>query len=128
MGTIDSLGFVEVYGLTAAIEAADAMLKSARVRLLRQHLLRPGMVTLVVEGNLAACRAAVDAGVAAASRVGTVIASHVIGRPDPDTETMVQDMGSNPPRDTAAGQPESAARRGKKAGRRRKPGPGADQL
>lgn len=94
MNTIDSFGFIEVYGLVAGIEAADAMLKSANVRLLRQHEVRPGMITLVVEGDLAACRAAVNAGVAAASRVGTVLGSHVIGRPVEDTESMVLDMAS----------------------------------
>ena len=94
MNTIDSFGFIEVYGLVAGIEAADAMLKSAQVRLLRQHEVRPGMITLVVEGDLAACRAAVNAGVAAASRVGTVLGSHVIGRPVEDTESMVLDLAS----------------------------------
>lgn len=94
MNTIDSFGFIEVYGLVAGIEAADAMLKSAQVRLLRQHEVRPGMITLVVEGDLAACRAAVNAGVAAASRVGTVLGSHVIGRPVDDTENMVLNLAS----------------------------------
>ncbi len=92
MKTINALGFIEVYGLAAGIEAADAMLKSARVRLLRQHGVHPGQITLVVEGDLAACRVAVNAGVAAASRLGEVLASHVIGRPDTDTETLILDL------------------------------------
>ena len=112
MNTIDSFGFIEVYGLVAGIEAADAMLKSAQVRLLRQHEVRPGMITLVVEGDLAACRAAVNAGVAAASRVGTVLGSHVIGRPVEDTENMVLDLASRS-LDDYTGQPERQARKAK---------------
>ena len=86
---IDALGFVEVFGYVAALEAADAMLKTAAVRLLAVHELNPGMITIEVEGNLAACRVAVNAGRDAATRVGKVIAAHVIGRPDVDTEDMV---------------------------------------
>lgn len=86
---IDALGFVEVFGYVAALEAADAMLKTADVRLLAVHELNPGMITIEVEGNLAACRVAVNAGRDAATRVGRVIATHVIGRPDVDTEDMV---------------------------------------
>ena len=59
---IDALGFLEVRGLVAAIEAADAMLKAADVKLIRSHQVDPRFFTLVVEGDLAACRAAVDAG------------------------------------------------------------------
>ena len=114
MKTIDSFGFIEVYGLVAGIEAADAMLKSAQVRLLRQHELRPGMITLVVEGDLAACRAAVNAGVAAASRVGTVLGSHVIGRPVEDTETMVLDLASRSLHDYT-GEPERSSQSKAKA-------------
>ena len=93
---MNALGFIEVYGLVAGIEAADAMLKSAQVRLLRQYEVRPGLITVVVEGDLAACRAAVAAGVAAASRVGTVIAENVIGRPDQDTETLIMTLIPRP--------------------------------
>ncbi|WP_434778413.1 BMC domain-containing protein [Neisseria sp. Ec49-e6-T10] len=92
MKVIDSLGFIEVLGFVAGIEAADAMLKSASVRLIRQHEVHPGLVTLVIEGDLAACRAAVNAGSAAASRVGVVLGSHVIGRPDGDTESMILNL------------------------------------
>ena len=89
MKTIDSLGLLEVRGFTTAVEAADAMVKSARVRLLRQLQLDPGLISLVVEGDLAACRAAIDAGAAAAARVGEVISQRVIGAPDPDTGRFV---------------------------------------
>ncbi len=89
MNKINALGFVEVSGFVAAIEAADAMLKSANVRLLREHTVNPGMISVIVEGDLAACRAAVNAGIAAAERVGRVISHHVIGRPDEGTEEIV---------------------------------------
>lgn len=88
---VDAIGFVEVVGLVAAIEAADAMVKAARVRLLKQHTMSPGWVTVVVEGDLASCKAAVDAGKAAAARLGRVISTLVLGRPDVDTERLVLD-------------------------------------
>lgn len=67
---INALGLLEVDGMVAAIDAADAMLKAANVRLLSHEVLDPGRLTLVVEGDLAACRAALDAGCAAAMRTG----------------------------------------------------------
>ena len=70
---INALGLLEVEGMVAAIDAADAMLKAANVRLLSHEVLDPGRLTLVVEGDLAACRAALDAGSAAARRTGCVI-------------------------------------------------------
>ena len=88
----DAFGFIEARGLVAAILAADAMIKSANVKLIRQHQLDPRLITLVVTGDLAACRAAVDAGVAAASRVGEVVSRLEIGRPDDDTGRMVLDL------------------------------------
>jgi ethanolamine utilization protein EutK len=102
MGTIDALGLLEVRGLVTGIEAADAMLKSARVRLLCQHQVNPGLITLVVEGDLAACRASVDAGVAAARRIGEVVSQRVIGAPDGDTNDFVLErIGENTPPFTA---------------------------
>ena len=86
---INALGFIEVWGLVAGIEAADAMLKTADVRLLAVHKVDPALITVEVEGDLAACREAVNAGREAAIRIGQVIATHVIGRPDVDTEKMV---------------------------------------
>lgn len=81
---MDALGFLEVQGFTTAIVAADAMLKSAHVVLLPKHEIRPGILTVVVSGDLAACRAAVSAGLAAAEQVGKVLGHHVIGRLDED--------------------------------------------
>lgn len=89
---VDALGFVEVVGLVAAIEAGDAMVKAAKVRLLKEHKISPGWETVVVEGDLAACQAAVQAGRAAAMRLGKVIGSLVIARPDSDTEGLVLDL------------------------------------
>lgn len=86
---INALGFVEVRGLAAAIETADAMLKCADVRLLRQLLRDPVQTTLTVEGGLGACRAAVDAGEAVAVRLGAFVASSVMGRPADDTADFV---------------------------------------
>ena len=87
---INALGLLEVEGMAAAVDAADAMLKSASVRLLNHEVLDPGRVTLVVEGDLAACRAALNAGSAAAQRTGRVISRKEIGRPEPDTAWMVE--------------------------------------
>lgn len=86
---INALGFLEVRGLAAAIETADAMLKCADVRLLRQLLRDPVQTTLTVEGGLGACRAAVDAGEAMAVRLGAFVSSSVMGRPADDTAEFV---------------------------------------
>ena len=75
---------VETVGLVAAVEAVDAMLKASDVQLVRQQRVVPGLITHLVVGETAAVRAAVDAGVAAAERVGKVAASHVIARPSDD--------------------------------------------
>lgn len=107
----DSLGLLEVYGLASGIEAADAMLKSANVRILNYEMLIPGMITLVVEGDLASCRAALDAGAAAASRGGKVIGHKVIGRPDGDTEWLVSGFSGVPVKITLAPEPAPQAER-----------------
>ena len=78
---MDALGMVECFGLVAMIEAADAMVKSANVRLVGYEKVDAGLVTAIVRGEVGAVKAAVDAGAAAARRVGTVTAVHVIPRP-----------------------------------------------
>lgn len=111
--TINALGYVEVGGLAAAIETADAMLKCADVRLLRQLLRDPMQTTIIVEGALGACRAAVDAGQAAALRMDAFVACQVMGRPARDTAEFVlklaeagrEPFGSKPPRVTANAKP-----------------------
>jgi ethanolamine utilization microcompartment shell protein EutS len=79
-----ALGLVETHGLVAAIEAADAMLKAADVTLVRKHRVDPGMISHIVVGETSAVQAAVDAGVAAAQRLGRIYGSLVIPRPSDD--------------------------------------------
>src|SRR5215212_5321710 len=83
---MEALGMVECMGLVAMIEAADAMVKSANVTLVGYEKIDAGLVTAIVRGDVAAVRSAVDAGAAAASRVGTVVATHVIPRPHSDVD------------------------------------------
>ncbi len=83
-----ALGMIETKGLTALIEAADAMVKAARVTLVGYERIGGGFVTALVRGDVAACKAATDAGAAAARRVGEVVAVHVIPRPHGDLETI----------------------------------------
>jgi len=85
---MDALGMIETKGLTALIEAADAMAKAARVQLVGFQQIGGGLVTVLVRGDVAACKAATDAGVAAAKRVGEVVAAHVIPRPHGDLEEI----------------------------------------
>ncbi len=89
MRSVNALGFIEMYGLVGCIEAADAMVKSANVSLVQHGEISAGLVTVVVEGDVAACQAAVNAGVAAGSRLGTVVAHMVIPRPTNDTANMI---------------------------------------
>ena len=78
---MEALGMVECMGLVAMIEAADAMVKAANVRLVGYEKIDAGLVTAIVRGEGGAVRAAVDAGAAAARRIGTVTAVHIIPRP-----------------------------------------------
>ena len=77
----EALGLVECRGLVAMIEAADAMVKTANVELVGYEKIDAGLVTAIVRGEVGAVKSAVDAGAAAASRVGEVVATHVIPRP-----------------------------------------------
>ena len=86
--SMDALGMIETKGLTALIEAADAMVKASRVQLVGYQQIGAGYVTALVRGDVAACKAATDAGVAAAQRVGEVVAVHVIPRPHADLEEV----------------------------------------
>jgi microcompartment protein CcmL/EutN len=82
----EALGMVECRGLVAMIEAADAMVKSANVRLVGWEKIDAGLVTAIVRGDVAAVRSAVDAGAAAGKRVGEVVATHVIPQPHSDVD------------------------------------------
>jgi len=84
-----ALGLVETRGLVAAIEAADAMVKAANVKLLGRQKVKGGIVTLMVEGDVGAVKAATDAGGAAAERVGELLAVHIIPRPHDDIAALL---------------------------------------
>ena len=84
----EALGMIETRGLTAAIEAADAMVKAAEVTLVGTEKIGSGLVSVMVRGDVGAVKAAVEAGSAAATRLGEVIATHVIPRPHADVEKI----------------------------------------
>jgi microcompartment protein CcmL/EutN len=80
----DALGMIETRGLVAVIEATDAMLKAAKVGYVGMRKVGSGLVSVFVSGDVAACKAAVDAGAASAAKVGEVVSVHVIPRPHGD--------------------------------------------
>lgn len=84
-----ALGMIETRGLVTAIEAADAMVKAANVELQCKEHIGGGMVTVMVRGDVGAVKAAVDAGAAAAERVGQLISMHVIARPHAELEEIL---------------------------------------
>ncbi|MGF1450884.1 MAG: BMC domain-containing protein [Opitutales bacterium] len=81
---MDSIGLIETKGLTGSIEASDAMVKAASVNLVKQVQIGGGFLTVMVKGDVGSVKAAVEAGAEAASRVGELVASHVMARPHPD--------------------------------------------
>ena len=93
MANANALGMVETKGLVGAIEAADAMVKAANVTLIGKQQVGAGLVTVMVRGDVGAVKAAVDAGAAAAERVGIVISTHVIPRPHKDVEGILPTKG-----------------------------------
>ena len=84
-----ALGMVETKGLVGAVEAADAMVKAANVTLVGKEKIGSGLVTVMVRGDVGAVKAAVDAGAAAAKRVGELVSVHVIPRPHEDVESIL---------------------------------------
>lgn len=86
---MEAIGMIETKGLVASIEAADAMIKAANVSLLRREFVGGGLVTIVVTGDVGAVKASVDAGAAAAGRIGELVSVHVIPRPAKDTGAML---------------------------------------
>jgi len=84
-----ALGLIETKGLVGAIEAADAMVKAANVTLVGKEKIGSGLVTVMVRGDVGAVKAAVDAGAAAAKRVGELNSVHVIPRPHEDVEGIL---------------------------------------
>ena len=84
-----ALGLIETMGLVGAIEAADAMVKAARVTYLGRQKVKGGLVTVMITGDVGAVKAAVDAGAAACQRVGKLVSAHVIPRPHDDIDLMI---------------------------------------
>ena len=87
-----ALGMVETIGLVASIEAADQMLKSANVVLVGTEKIGSGLVSVMVRGDVGAVKSAVEAGSAAASKLGEIIAVHVIPRPHSDVEKILPQL------------------------------------
>ena len=85
----EALGLIETRGWVAMVEASDAMVKAARVQLVHYEKIGGGYVTTVVRGDVAAVRAATEAGAAAAAKVGEVVSVHVIPRPHPMLEDVL---------------------------------------
>lgn len=84
-----ALGMIETKGLVGAIEAADAMVKAADVRLIGKEKVGAGLVTVMVRGDVGAVKAAVEAGAVAAKRIGELVSVHVIPRPHSDVEGII---------------------------------------
>ena len=85
----EALGLIETRGFVGAVEAADAMVKAADVRLMNKQTVGAGLVTVMVRGDVGAVKAATDAGAAAAQRVGELLSVHVIPRPHPEVEGIL---------------------------------------
>ncbi len=87
--SLEALGMIETRGLVAAIEAADAMVKAANVELIGTEKIGSGLVSVMVRGDVGAVKSAVEAGSNSASRLGEIIATHVIPRPHGDVEKIL---------------------------------------
>lgn len=87
-----TLGMIETRGLTAAIEAADTMLKAANVEILGMEKIGSGLVCVMVQGEVGAVKAATEVGAEAAQRIGEVVAVHVIPRPNPDIGKLIKPL------------------------------------
>ncbi len=87
--SLEALGMVETRGLIGSIEAADAMVKAAKVQLLGKETIGGGYVTVMVRGDVGAVKAATDAGATAAEKVGELVSVHVIPRPHNDVEMII---------------------------------------
>jgi len=92
----EALGMVETKGLVGAVEAADAMVKAANVTLMGKEKIGSGLVTVMVRGDVGAVKASVDAGAAAAKRVGELFSVHVIPHPHEDVEGILPAKDAKP--------------------------------
>ncbi len=112
---------IETRGLVAAVEAADAMVKAARVKLLGLQRAGAGLITVMVAGDVGAVKAATDAGAAACARVGRMISAHVIPRPHGEIDMMIPQPPVDDPESAAAAEkPKASGRSAKKKGKGRK--------
>ncbi|PXV93609.1 ethanolamine utilization protein EutM [Lachnotalea glycerini] len=93
MAMQQALGMIETRGLVASIEAADAMVKAANVTLIGKEHVGGGLVTVMVRGDVGAVKASVDAGAAAAERVGELVSIHVIPRPHEEVQVILPKAG-----------------------------------
>src|SRR5205085_5044598 len=93
MANLEALGMIETKGLVALIEASDAMIKAANVQIIGWQKIGSGLVTALVVGDVAAVKAAVDAGAAAAGRIGEVVGVQVIPRPHEDITAILPKHG-----------------------------------
>jgi ethanolamine utilization protein EutM len=89
----EALGMIETRGLVGAVEAADAMVKAAKVTLVGKEFIGGGYVTVMVRGDVGAVKAAVEAGAVAAKKVGELVSVHVIPRPDDQVEGILPKIG-----------------------------------
>jgi ethanolamine utilization protein EutM len=94
----EALGMIETRGFVGAIEAADAMAKAANVVIVGKEYIGAGYVTVLARGDVAAIKAATDAGAAAARRVGELISVHVIPRPHSEVDRVLNRTGGANPR------------------------------
>jgi len=94
--SLDALGMIETRGLVGAIEAADAMVKAAKVSLIGKEKIGGGYVTVMVRGDVGAVKAATDAGAAAAEKVGELVSVHVIPRPHAEVEMILPKRSETP--------------------------------
>lgn len=119
-----ALGMIETRGLIGSIEAADAMLKAADVKLVKQEKVDAALVTVLVQGDVSAVQAAVDAGKEAAARVGELVSAHVIPHPDEEIKkALLDDRKPKVMRQEAAPEPPPV----KKGGSKKKQIPAAEQ-
>ena len=108
-----ALGMIETRGLVAAIEAADAMVKAAKVKLLGRQKVKGGLVAVMVAGDVGAVKASVDAGAAACERVGEMVSVHVIPRPHGDIDAIIP-IGAGEAPSKAKKKTSSSSKSGKK--------------
>ncbi len=92
--SLEALGMIETRGLVGAIEAADAMVKTAKVVLIGKEKIGGGFVTVMVRGDTGSVKAATDAGASAAEKVGELVSVHVIPRPHADVEMILPKVAS----------------------------------